>query len=269
MAPLTSVESGPPKHLVQFYDDNDELLIANVGRYLGEGLQKGDGIAVIATAAHTQAFCDRLCADGHDVASAQQEGRAVFLGAEETLSLFMVDGQPDRQLFQRVIGAVLARLRQKTGGALRAYGEMVGLLWNAGHSSAAGKLERLWNELLSANGFQLFCAYQIDVFGNEFQAGVIDEILCAHTHLEPGGANGDLDGAVSRAMHEVLGPKAKELRLPMSADNCASWAVMPKGESAVLWIRNNMPEYADEILARARGYYRASPTRGGSSRLRN
>jgi MEDS: MEthanogen/methylotroph, DcmR Sensory domain len=260
MASSPSVASGPPKHFVQFYDGNEELLTANVGRYLGEGLRSGEGIAVIATAAHAEAFSNHLRAGGFDIEGAQRKGHAVFLSAEETLALFMVDGQPDRTLFQRAIGAVLAHLRQKTGGrALRGYGEMVGLLWNAGHSSAAAKLERLWNEILSASGIQLYCAYQIDVFGNEFQAGVIDEILCAHTHLEPG-ANGDLDGVVSRAMNEVLGPKAKEIKLPANADFSPAWAVMPKGESAVLWIRNNLPQYADEILARARGYYHASST---------
>jgi len=35
------------------------------------------------------------------------------------------------------------------------------------------------NEVLSENALQLFCAYQIDVFGKEFRAGVINEILCA------------------------------------------------------------------------------------------
>lgn len=135
---------------------------------------------MIATAAHTQGFSDCLRAYGHDVAGARHEGRLVFLSAEETLALFMVDGHPDQELFRWVIGAIVAQLRERTGGAVRAYGEMVGLLWNAGRSSAAAKLEGFWNELSIENGFQLYCAYQIDVFGSEFQAGVIDEILCAH-----------------------------------------------------------------------------------------
>lgn len=246
--------SSPAKHLVQFYDRDNALLIANVGRFLGEGLLRGEGAVVIATSAHTEAFARHLRNEGHDVALAQQEGRLIFLGAEQTLSLFMIDEQPNRERFQRAIAPVLARLRDKTG-TVRAYGEMVGLLWNAGHSSAAANLERLWNELLCTNGFQLFCAYQIDVFGKEFQSGVIDEILCAHTHLEAGGDNGALDRAVSRAMSDVLGPETRELNVAVNP----GWAVLPKGESAVLWIRNNLPEYADEILTRARGYYRAAP----------
>jgi hypothetical protein len=254
-----AAESGSPKHSVQFYGRDDDALAANVSRYLGEGLQRGEGLVVIATAAHIRAFANRLVEDGHDSTHAIHDGQLLFLGAEQTLSLFMVDGQPDRDSFRSAIRVVLRQLRVKTGGReIRAYGEMVGLLWNAGHSAAAARLERLWNEVLIENGLQLFCAYQIDVFGKEFQAGVIDEILCAHTHLEPEGINGDLDGAVTRAMTEVLGAKAKSL--PLIADSrAASWAVLPKGETTVLWLRDNLPEYADEILARARGYYRPSP----------
>ena len=39
-----------------------------------------------------------------------------------------------------------------------------------------------------------------------------------------------------------------------------AWAVVPQGEATVLWLRNNLPGYADEILARARGSYQAALT---------
>jgi hypothetical protein len=254
-----AAEPDPPKHRVQFYGRNDDVLAANVSHYLGEGLQRGEGLVVIATAAHIRAFANRLVEDGQHPTHAIHEGHLVFLGAEETLALFMADGEPDRDSFRSVMGIVLRQLRKKTGGReIRAYGEMVGLLWNAGNFAAAVRLENLWNEMLSEeNALQIFCAYQIDVFGKEFQGGAIDEILCAHTHLQREGINGDLHGAVSRAMNEVLGARAKDL--PLLAHCRASWAVLPTGETTVLWIRENLPEYADEILARARGYYRPSP----------
>ncbi|MGA3235255.1 MAG: MEDS domain-containing protein [Bryobacteraceae bacterium] len=253
-------ESASPKHSVQFYGSDDDALAANVSPYIGKGLQREEGVVVIATAKHIRAFANRLVEDGHDATGAIREGRLLFLGAEQTLALFMVDGLPDRDSFRSATGVVFRQIRSKTGSReIRAYGEMVDLLWNAGHLDAAARLERLWNEVLDENGLQLFCAYQIDVFGREFQAGVIDEILCAHTHLEPEGSNGNLHGAVSRAMSEVLGARATGL--PRLDDpRAASWAVLPKGETTVLWIRDNLPDYADEILARARGYYRlASP----------
>jgi len=222
-------------------------------------LQRGEGLVVIATAAHIRAFADRLVQDGHDPTRAIREGQLLFLGAEQTLSLFMADGQPDRESFRSAIRVVLRQLRTRTGSReIRAYGEMVGLLWNAGHCAAAAQIELLWSEVLSESSLQLFCAYQIDIFGKQFQTGVIDEILCAHTHLQPEGSYGNLDGAVTRAMSEVLGTKAESLARLADA-RAASWAVLPRGEATVLWIRENLPEYADEILARARSYYRLSP----------
>lgn len=67
----------------------------------------------------------------------------------------------------------------------RANGEVVSLLWNGGQSTAADRLEVLWNRLIAAA--------------------------------------------------------------------CPAGVGFPaRGEAAVLWIRANLPEYADEILARAR-----------------
>jgi hypothetical protein len=42
---------------------------------------------------------------------------------------------------------------------VRAYGEMVALLWDAGNVAGAIELEALWNDLLDDVRFGLFCAY--------------------------------------------------------------------------------------------------------------
>jgi hypothetical protein len=249
---------GSRKHLVQFYDD-ERALAKNVSHYLGEGLRRGEQLVVIATPGHREAFTRELEKQGFEPAGAVREGRLLLLDAGETLAGFMVDGQPDPERFQNTVGALIRKLSAQAGDAgLRAYGEMVDVLWNAGHSSAAMRLEELWNELLGANRFSLLCAYQIDVFGKEFQTGVLDGVLCAHTHLVSAGANGDLEGAVDGAIEQVLGSRAKGLKLLIKANFRPSWAVIPQAEATVLWLRNNLPDYADEILARARGSYQAS-----------
>jgi hypothetical protein len=139
---------------------------------------------------------------------------------------------------------------------------MVGLLWRAGQMSAAARLEAFWNKLMSANGFSLFCAYPIDVFGGEFQIPIVDEVLCAHTHLLPGSAGGRLDSAVNRAFDEILGQRADGLRHLVKANFRPSWAAVPPAEATILWLRNNLPEYADQILTLARVYYEASANGG-------
>src|SRR6476646_5941882 len=146
-------------HVVQFYEHDHSLLIRNVGDYLAEGLRRGEGVVVIATPEHSEAIRQHLERQGAGTSGAEREGRLVFRDAEETLAVFMVHGKPDWTRFDLSVGALVRQLKAK--GEVRAYGEMVDLLWNAGHSAAANLLEQCWNTLLSSTGFSLFCAYQV------------------------------------------------------------------------------------------------------------
>jgi hypothetical protein len=243
-------------HLVQFYQADEALLIRNVVDFLMGGLKQGDALLVITTPERNTAFADGLRESGIDPNEAIRERKLLLADAEQTLRRCMVDGQPDWRRFERTIGALIRELHpQRDPGGLRAYGEMVGLLWQSGQFAAAAQLEQFWNNLMSASAFHLFCAYPIDVFGKDFQSEKLDAVLSAHTHLVPGGGNGDLDDAIHRAMDEVLGPSGPGLRAGMEAGHQPSWAAMPEAESAILWLRTNLPQQADAILQRAREYY--------------
>jgi hypothetical protein len=150
-----------------------------------------------------------------------------------------------------------ARARSGNRG-LRVYSEIVGILWSEGQRSAAIRLEQFWDKLIRSNASSLFCAYPIDVFGKDFQIAEVDGLLCAHTHLLPSAIDSDLETSVNRAMNEVLGPKADRLRPLIKANYRPSWAAIPRGEALILWLRSNVPDDADEILSRARQYYRVS-----------
>jgi hypothetical protein len=216
-------------------------------------LRRGDGLLVIATPEHRGSVVRQL-ADERAYARAVLEGRLVFLDAETTLNRFMVRGEPDRPRFESVIGEALNGIRQRgahTG--IRAYGEMVGVLWQAGEHAAAARLEELWNELLHASDVSLFCAYPIDVFGPDFQAASVDAVLCAHTHVLP--TDTALEGALDRAMDEVLGDRVDGIRSLIQANHRPAWAVVPRPEALILWLRNNLPGSADRIVDRAREYY--------------
>jgi hypothetical protein len=247
-------------HNVQFYTDERSLTVG-VGRYLAEGLLGGEWILVIATSDHTAALRRELEQNGLNVADNVDSGRLVFLDARETLARFMAKRQPDRDRFYDMVGALIRQLSQNAAGAgLRAYGEMVDVLWNSGDSGAAIRLEQYWNELLATYGFNLLCAYQIDVFGSEFQAGVLDNVLRAHTQVVPARSNEDLEVAVNTAFDEVLGTRAEGLKLLIKANFRPSWASIPRAEASILWLRSNLPDYADEILSRARHYYQLAST---------
>ena len=164
----------PGNHLVQFYGAEQAKLVANVAAFIDEGLQLGDSVIVIATPEHREAFAAAL---GSSRAQLDlRSRRLVFLDAATTLEAFMVAGEPDWYRFENVVGATIRGLRRaKPGVRLRAYGEMVGLLWAAGQTGAALKLEQYWNVLLGGDAFALFCGYPI--------AAPDDAVLHEHTHV--------------------------------------------------------------------------------------
>lgn len=235
-------------HLVQFYGSNEDLLTSNVTKYLAEGLRSGDGAIVIATPAHIRMFSSGLgLLDAtHHIA---------WLDAENTLKQFMVDGMPDWDRFQHVLTPVIRSMRLCTTG-LRAYGEMVGLLWRGCQYAAAIRLEQFWNRLLSRSSINLFCGYPIDILSRDFDPNAVDALLCAHTHVVPAGT-GMLEASICRAMTEVLGTKAEWAEAAMKDERFrARWGILPRSEGLILWLRRNHPAEADEVLARALDYSR-------------
>lgn len=243
-------------HFVQLYEADEVALTKNVGRYLWEGLRRGEGVLVIATPEHQEFFFRHLEHFGADLPALRDRQQLVFWDAHHTLGQFMVAGQPDWLQFESVIRAAMREVRPAEGTeGLRAYGEMVGLLWKARQFSAAIRLEQLWNRLLEQSSFSLYCAYAIDVFGKEFDVANLDDVLRTHTHLIPAQPNGTLETALNRSMDEILGSKADALRVLIKDNHRPDWAVIPNAESIVLWLRTNLPGQANEIIARSRHYY--------------
>jgi hypothetical protein len=234
------------------YGSDPLPLVRSVGRYLAEALHAGEGAVVIATAPHRDAFLAELRALGADPQAAVAAGRLVVLDAHETMACFIADGQPDRERFEAAVGPVLSALRERCPAGVRAYGEMVGVLWEAGRFAAAIRLEELWNALLRDGGFRLFCAYPIDVCGEGFTAADVDAVMRTHTHVVPNGL--DLEPALERAMQDVLGTSASALHRLMDADSRPSWAALPRAEATILWLRDNVPALTGTILTRTREY---------------
>src|SRR5690349_15972850 len=143
LAPLVMGTMGT--HAVQLYED-DAFLTSILVRVVADGLEAGDAIVVVATRRHRDELAARLVADGIDVEAAADAERYVALDAAETLARFTVDGTPDPARFATVIGGVLDRAGNATvHGRIRAFGEMVALLWADGKRDAALTVEELWN----------------------------------------------------------------------------------------------------------------------------
>ena len=165
-------------HLVQFYG-RDEELAERVAGYLAGALESGGAAVVIATPAHRQAAEARLARAGIDLAEAARGGGYLALDASDTLRELMPEGELDQGIFERVIGAVIKAAGQG-GRPVRAYGEMVSLLWDDGLVNAAVQLEELWNQLARRHPFSLLCSYPAASVLGDGHAGELAEVCRLH-----------------------------------------------------------------------------------------
>ena len=171
-------EIAPCEHMVQIYDDNAVLLDTLMG-FTESGLRAGESVIVIATAGHLATLERRLVAAGIDVAAARSADAYIALDAERTLGLFMVGGMPDDTRFRVLVTGLIGRA--KAGGRkVRAFGEMVAVLWAHGDRAAVLRLEQLWHGLCSAEIFSLLCAYPRSGFTQDTEASVA-QIHAAHS----------------------------------------------------------------------------------------
>src|SRR3954463_4407732 len=130
------------RHAGKFYE-TDASLFHTVGEFLSQGLVDGQPCMVVATDAHAIGVLDDLSGRMIDVARATGHGQLLVLSAEATLATFMRDGRPDEALFHRHVGETVAGIVRAHEGrpTVRAFGEMVDLLWKQGSHDAAIRLE--------------------------------------------------------------------------------------------------------------------------------
>ena len=181
------VSKGVPAHdhVVQFYE-NEHFLDAAVGDFLVEGLSASQPVLVLATQARRDALAQRLRARGFDVDSTGCSSRVTMLDARETLDTFMVGASPDAGKFRtRLGGAIQGCAHQNTTTGVRAYGEMVDLLWKDGNTDGAIQLEELWNELASSHSFSLLCAYAMGNFYKEADSNHFHRVCRQHSRVIP------------------------------------------------------------------------------------
>lgn len=184
MLSLVAVAARPSSgqyHAVQFYGSEDRLF-STVSAFLAEGLIVGEPAMIIAPAAHREGMLDQLSARLIHVDRARKSGDLLLLDADELLALFMVDGLPDPDLFEKNVGRFVDQaLEGRPRSILRAYGGMVDVLWKEGKPDAAIRLEILWNQLASRYDLSLMCGYAMGSFFK--QVPQLHDVCAHHTHV--------------------------------------------------------------------------------------
>jgi len=191
MQAWTDIESRLPlvpeahqHHAVQFYDD-EKVLYATVAGFLGQGLVDEQPAILIATEAHRQPILDDLRERSLDVDHAQRNGDLIVLDAHQTLARFMIDDLPNADAFESTAGSLIRDLliQRSRHTLIRAYGEMVDVLWQEGKPDAAIRLEILWNRLADRYGFALLCGYSMGHFYK--QTDRFEDVCRQHAHVVP------------------------------------------------------------------------------------
>lgn len=151
-----------PGHGVQFYRD-DAQRIQVVTEFLADGLKVGQPVVAILAPRNLRSVTQSLIARGFAVDSLVSSSQLALLEADATLASLMSGDAPDPVRFRSIVGAVLDRVGGRRR-VVRAYGEIVDLLWKAGKGPAALRLEQLWNALAGDYHFALLCGYSADNF---------------------------------------------------------------------------------------------------------
>jgi hypothetical protein len=187
----------------------DDGVVTSVADYLGDGLARGERVLVIATDTRTKRLVDALVGMGFDVAKARSTGQLTLLDVDDLLDEVTRGGTIDRVRFARCVSAILEGLTQG-GRRLRAYGELVEVLFGSGRDETALEVETIWNELAALHAVALLCPCGPARTAEE--APVSDEI------------------AVSSRMNGELASLCHELQTPVAA--IAEWVAVLKAQLA-------------------------------------
>ena len=104
-----------------------------------------------------------------------------MLDADETFARFMVGTEPDPARFHATVDELIARAcKDRLPCPVRAYGEMVDVLWKRANAEGAIRLEMLWNRVATQAQFSLLCGYAVGNFYKEVATGPTFQTVCDH-----------------------------------------------------------------------------------------
>ncbi len=249
--------ASPHDHIVQLYQDHDFLNSA-VCRFIGAGLANGDHIILFPTLTHWNSFRQRLENEGVNVQAARERRQLTVVDANELLPRFMRDAMPDPQVFNAVIGDVFRQARGGSSQKMRAWGELVDVLWERGDVAASMNLEDLFDQLNKKIGIAMFCSYLMDNFNGDVHAHMLPRLGTNHSHLIPVEDYARLERAVADALCETAGPDEARVLESQLLSRYQPPFSMPRSQALLLALRQFLPAIADPVLQRSRNLYTAS-----------
>ncbi len=249
--------ASPRDHIVQLYQDQ-QFLNRAVCRFAAAALANGEGVILVPTIAHWDAFRPRLEAEGVDVKAAQNRGQLTIVDADDLLPTFMREAMPDSPMFLGLAADVIARARKEGRyPKVRWWGEMVNILWERGDVAASMSLEDLFDQLAHEHDIAIFCSFLMDNFNGDVHARMLPRLGENHSHLIPVEDYARLERAVSEALNETVGPDESGALEDHLLARYPGTFHMPRSQALLLALRQVLPLVADDVLKRSRHLYRA------------
>ena len=250
--------AGPRDHIVQLYQDQ-QFLNSAVCRFAAGAIANGEGVILVPTAAHWDAFRPRLESEGVDIAAAQGRGQLTVVDADQLLPRFMSDAMPDAPVFLGLAANVVAKARgEGRYPKVRWWGEMVNILWEQGNVAASMSLEDQFDRLAKHHEIAIFCSFVMDNFNSEVHSRLLPRLGQNHSHLIPVEDYARLERAVAGALRQTVGANDAQVLEQELLANYSPAFQMPRSQALLLALRESLPDVAESVLSRSGELYRAS-----------
>ena len=254
--------AGPRDHIVQLYQDQ-QFLNRAVCRFAAAAIANGEGVILVPTIAHWDAFRPRLESEGVDVKAAEQRGQLTIVDADDLLPTFMRDGMPDSPVFLGLAANVVSQARADGRyPKVRWWGEMVNLLWERGDVAASMQLEDLFDNLAHEQDIAIFCSFVMDNFDGDVHARMLPRLGENHSHLIPVEDYARLERAVSEALRDTVGPDESRVLEDQLLSRFPGSFHMPRSQALLLALRQTLPLVANDVLRRSGALYAADQRKG-------
>jgi hypothetical protein len=250
--------AAPRDHIVQLYQDQ-QFLNRAVCRFAAAAISNGEGVILVPTIAHWDAFRPRLESEGVDVKAAEKRGQLTIVDADNLLPTFMRDGMPDSPVFLGLAANAVSQARgEGRYPKVRWWGEMVNILWERGDVAASMNLEDLFDQLAHEQDISIFCSFSMDNFNGDVHARMLPRLSENHSHLIPVEDYSRLERAVSEALRDAVGPDESRVLEGQLLSRYPGSFHMPRSQALLLALRQTLPLVADDVLQRSCTLYRAT-----------
>lgn len=247
------VEAPAGRHFAQFHRDPDTLTQASYV-FLESGLRHGNSLLIVAPSQRVEQLFDRLSTGKLHPKSLVDSGQLAVMDSTPIIEQLVSNGHTEWARFRGMLAPVLARLAPR-GRGTRIYGEIANVLWEAGATDAAIRLEDLWNALAGAHAFSLFCGYTIDTQCEHAYAAPLEELGRTHSDILGSHEDEQFGAALDRASKDLFGISLTQMAGAAQQDATRRF---PSGQRTMLWVKRNLPTSAGQLVARARIYFSAA-----------